>query len=76
MEVMTVGEQITAGEAAKRLGVSWGLLWKLEHLGVTPQARRLGRFRVYTNGEVETLREIITKRRATQQSQRRDPVAA
>lgn len=76
MEVMTVGEQMTAGEAAKRLGVSWGLLWKLEHLGVTPPARRIGRFRVYSDGEIEVLRQIIADRRASQQSQHREPVAA
>lgn len=71
-----VEEMVTSGEAAKRLGVSWALLWKLENLGITPPARRLGRFRVYSTGEVEVLREIIAERRASQQPQRRERVAA
>lgn len=73
---MTVGEQMTAGEAAKRLGVSWGLLWKLEHLGLTPPARRIGRFRVYSDGEIEVLRRILADRRASQQSHRRPEARA
>lgn len=66
-----VEEQVTSGEAAKRLGISWALLWKLEHLGVTPPARRLGRFRVYSDGEIEALRQVIEQRRVRQQSRNR-----
>lgn len=71
-----VEEMMTSGEAAKRLGVSWALLWKLEHLGVTPPARRLGRFRVYSSGEIEALRAILEQRRASQQSRSRPEARA
>ncbi len=63
--------QITSGEAARMLGISTSLIRKLELEGVTPPARRLARFRVYTTGEVDTLRQIIEQRRASQQSRSR-----
>ena len=56
---------LTSGQVAKELGISWSLLWKLEDLGVTPPARRVGRWRVYDREEVETLRKIIEERRAS-----------
>lgn len=67
---------VTSGEAAKELGVSVSLLRKLEALQLTPPARRLSRFRVYTNGEVEMLRQIIEQRRAVQQSRSRPEAQA
>lgn len=60
---------LTSGEVARQLGVSVSLLRKLETQQVTPPARRLSRFRIYTNEEVETLRRIITDRRASQSPQ-------
>jgi len=59
-----VEQQITSGEAARMLGISTSLIRKLELTGVTPKARRLSRFRVYSPIEVEELRKIITDRRA------------
>ena len=58
-------QQITAGEAARQLGVSTSLIRKLELAGVTPKARRLSRFRVYTPIEVEYLRYLLTQRNAS-----------
>ncbi len=55
---------LTSGEVARQLGVSVSLLRKLETQQVTPPARRLSRFRIYTADEVETLRRIIANRRA------------
>ncbi len=55
---------VTSGEAARQLGVSTSLLRKLEALEVTPPARRLSRFRIYTVDEIEALRQVITERRA------------
>lgn len=55
---------VTSGEAAKQLGVSVSLLRKLEALEVTPPARRLSRFRIYTMDEIEELRQVIANRRA------------
>ncbi len=60
---------VTSGEAAKELGVSVALIQKLERLGVIPPARRLNRFRVYDETEVEQLRRIIADRRASQSPQ-------
>ncbi len=54
---------VTSGEAARQLGVSTSLLRKLEALEVTPPARRLARFRIYTPEEIEALRRIIADRR-------------
>ena len=65
---------VTSGQAAKQLGVSVSLLRKLEALEVTPQARRLARFRVYDETEVEQLRQIITDRRA--RGSQAGPIAA
>lgn len=65
--------QITSGEAARRLGVSWSLIWKLEEIGATPPARRIGRWRVYNLQELEALRKIIEERRAASS---RHPVEA
>ncbi len=60
---------VTSGEVAKELGVSTSLIQKLERLGVIPPARRLNRFRVYDETEVEQLRRIIADRRASQSPQ-------
>ncbi len=64
--------QSTTGEVARRLGVSVSYLRKLETLEVTPPARRLARFRVYTVAEVEALRRILDDRRRD----RRQKIAA
>jgi len=61
---------VTSGEVAKELGVSTSLIQKLERLGVIPPARRLNRFRVYNEIEVEQLRQIIANRRARSSPQR------
>jgi len=58
-----VEQQITSGEAARMLGISTSLIRKLELTGVTPKARRLSRFRIYSPVEVEELRKIIAERR-------------
>jgi len=55
---------VTSGEVAKELGISTSLIRKLELTGVTPKARRLSRFRIYSPVEVEELRKIIAGRRA------------
>ncbi len=60
---------VTSGEAARELGVSVALIQKLERLGVIPPARRLNRFRVYDETEVEQLRQVIADRRARQSPQ-------
>ena len=60
---------LTSGEVARQLGVSVSLLRKLETQQVTPPARRLSRFRIYTADEVEELRRIIADRRARQPPQ-------
>ncbi len=65
---------VTSGEAARQLGVSVAFLRKLEALEVTPPARRLARFRIYTVEEVEALRQVIAERRA--RATRAEPVAA
>ncbi len=65
---------VTSGEAARQLGVSTSLIQKLERLGVIPPARRLNRFRVYNEIEVEQLRQIIADRRA--RVSQAEPVAA
>ncbi len=65
---------VTSGEAAKELGVSVALIQKLERLGVIPPARRLNRFRVYDETEVEHLRQVIAERRA--RTPQAEPVAA
>lgn len=62
-------DMLTSGEVAKKLGISWSLLWKLEDLGVTPPARRVGRWRIYSAEEVETLRKIVEERRAVNSRQ-------
>lgn len=62
-------DMLTSGEVAKKLGISWSLLWKLEDLGVTPPARRVGRWRIYSAEEVETLRKIVEERRAVNSHQ-------
>lgn len=59
---------VTSGEAAKRLGVSTALIRKLETIGVTPPARRLSRFRVYDDAEIERLRQTIEARRSQGQT--------
>jgi DNA-binding transcriptional MerR regulator len=58
-----MAEVLTSGEAAKQLGISVSLIRKLEYIGVTPPARRLSRFRVYTPEELEALRRVIEERR-------------
>ena len=55
---------VTSGEVAKELGISTSLIRKLELTGVTPKARRLSRFRIYSPVEIEELRKIIADRRA------------
>ncbi len=60
---------LTSGQVAKELGISWSLLWKLEDLGVTSPARRVGRWRVYSPEDVEALRKIIEERRASSSRQ-------
>ncbi len=62
--------QITSGQAAQRLGVSVSLLRKLETLEVTPPARRLARFRVYTSDELETIERLLADRRHARTSQK------
>lgn len=62
----------TSGEVAQELGISVSLIRKLEYTGVTPPARRLSRFRVYSPQEAEELRQIIQERRASN----RQPVEA
>ena len=57
-------QQITSGEAARMLGISTSLIRKLELTGVTPKARRLSRFRVYSPIEVEFLRHLLAQRKA------------
>jgi len=57
-------ELMSSGEAARRLDVSVSFLRKLEQIGVTPPARRLSRFRIYSPAEVEALGRIIAERRA------------
>ena len=59
---------VTSGEAARQLGVSVSLLRKLEALEVTPPARRLSRFRVYTPVEVEFLRHLLAQRKANRRA--------
>jgi DNA-binding transcriptional MerR regulator len=68
--------QITSGEVARALGISTSLIRKLELEGVTPPARRLARFRIYSPSEVETLRQILEQRRARQARTRQEPRAA
>ncbi len=58
-------DSVTSGEAAKRLGVSVALLRKLEANCITPPARRLSRFRIYTDDEIERLRKVIDERRSS-----------
>ncbi len=60
-----MGELFSTGGAAKQLGVSQGQLRKLERLGVTTPAHRLAGSdrRIYTAGEVETIRRILADRR-------------
>ncbi len=65
---------VTSGEAARQLGVSVALIQKLERLGVIPPARRLNRFRVYDETEVEQLRQVIADRR--ERTDQAGPVAA
>jgi DNA-binding transcriptional MerR regulator len=60
---------VTSGEAAKELGVSVALIQKLERLGVIPPARRVNRFRVYNETDLEHLRQVIADRRARQSPQ-------
>ena len=67
---------VTSGQVAKELGVSVSLLRKLEALEVTPPARRLSRFRVYSIEEIEVLRQILEQRRAGQQSRSRQEARA
>jgi len=70
-----VEQQITSGEAARMLGISTSLIRKLELTGVTPKARRLSRFRVYSPIEVEFLRHLLAQRKANR-SKRGANVAA
>ena len=58
-------QQITSGEVARQLGISTSLIRKLELTGVTPKARRLSRFRIYTPLEVEFLRHLLAERKAS-----------
>jgi len=69
-------ELMSSGEAARRLGVSPSLLRKLEWTGVTAPARRIGGDvrRVYTEVEVEELRQILADRRA--RVTQAEPIAA
>ncbi len=69
---------MSTGQAARQLGVSVSLLRKLEAIGASPPAQRVAGLnrRFYTTNEVEVLREIITERRASQQPQRRERIAA
>lgn len=59
----------TSGQVAEELGISVSLIRKLEYTGVTTPARRLSRFRVYDDKEIEALRKIIEERRAAQSRQ-------
>jgi excisionase family DNA binding protein len=67
-----IERQMTSGEAAKRLGISTGWIRRLELEGEIPPARRLSRFRIYTEEEVEQLRKFLEERRES----RRRPTAA
>jgi len=69
-EANVIEPMLTSGQVARQLGVSVSLLRKLEELEVTPPARRLSRFRVYTPGEVETIRRILADRRHARTSQK------
>ncbi len=60
---------VTSGEVARQLGIRTSLIRKLEALEVTPPARRLSRFRVYSPDEIEALRRILADRRARQSPQ-------
>jgi len=62
---------MSTGTVAKHLGVSTSLLRHLEKIGVTPPAQRIDGLdrRVYTNEEVEVLRQILANRRARQSPQ-------
>ena len=68
-------QQVTAGEAARQLGISTSLIRQLELAGVTPKARRLSRFRIYTPAEVEYLRSLLAQRKA-RRGTRREPSRA
>jgi len=65
-----MSEQMTCGEAAKRLGVSTGWIRRLELDGEIPPARRLSRFRIYTPVEVEYLRHFLEQRKVSRQPRR------
>ena len=66
-------ELMSTGQVARELGVSTSLLRLLEKTGVTPRAQRIAGLdrRAYSAGEVETIRQIIEQRRASQQSRNR-----
>jgi DNA-binding transcriptional MerR regulator len=78
MEAAAMTQLMSTGQAARQLGVSVSLLRKLEAIGASPPAQRVAGLnrRFYTTNEVEVLREIITERRASQQPQRRERIAA
>ena len=63
-----MSDLMSSGAAARQLGCSVSLLRKLESIGATPPARRLGGAgdRVYTATEVEYLRRLIATRRGGQ----------
>ena len=66
---------VTSGEVAKELGISTSLIRKLELTGVTPKARRLSRFRIYSPVEVEELRHLLAQRKASRGMRRRGTAA-
>lgn len=65
---------MSTGQAARELGVSASLIRKLEGLGLAPRAQRISGLdrRLYSNEDVEHLRQVIVERQAERQQRRGD----
>ncbi len=74
---MAMSQVMSTGTVAKHLGVSTSLLRHLEKIGATPPAQRVDGLnrRIYSEAEVEVLRQILADRRA-RVSQSPQPEAA
>ena len=61
-----MGDVVSVGEAARRLGCSASMLRKIETIGLAPPAQRVGgaRSRIYTATEIEHIRRLLVARRA------------
>ncbi len=56
---------VSIGPAAARLGVTPQAMRKWEHIGLVPRAQRLpgSRFRLYSESDLETIRDRVNTRR-------------